>query len=186
MNSASISKSRSASCRASPEPLHNSVAIRLPQALGDPMNKAFTREPDADGRVYCPRCRSLGIPVTTVTLDRHVKTQPRVGLGDSAWFCDFARCDISYFDQFDRSVVVDELRSSIYPKDPEAPVCACFGFTLEDIDADVEQGTPTRIRELLAKSQSGDAQCQTLAADGRCCMREVQRIYMKRLAELKD
>jgi len=149
------------------------------------MNKAFTREPDADGRVYCPRCRSLGTPVTTVTLDYHVNEQSRMGLGDAAWFCDFDRCDIVYFDQFDRSVAVDELQSSIYPKHPAAPICACFGFTLEDVDADVDHGTPTRIRELLAKSQSSDAQCQTLAASGRCCMREVQRIYMKRLAEFK-
>lgn len=150
------------------------------------MNKAFTREPDADGRVYCPSCRSLGIPVTTVTLDHHLTEQSRRGLAESAFFCEFARCDIVYFDQFDRTVPVDELRSTVYPKDPAAPICACFGFALEDIDADVDQGTPVRIRELLAKSQSSDAQCQTLATDGRCCMREVQRIYMKRLAELKD
>ena len=27
------------------------------------MNKAFVREPDDDGRAYCPRCNSLGAPV---------------------------------------------------------------------------------------------------------------------------
>lgn len=150
------------------------------------MNKAFTREPDLDGRVYCPRCRTLGNPVIRTTLDHHVNEQSRQGLGDAAWFCDFDRCDIVYFDQFDRSVTISELQSAVYPKDPAAPICACFGFTLEDIEADVEQGTPERIRELLARSQCSDAQCQTLAVDGRCCMREVQRIYMKRLAELKD
>jgi hypothetical protein len=150
------------------------------------MNKAFTREPDLDGRVYCPRCSSLGIPVIRTTLDHHVNEPLRQSLGDAAWFCDFALCDIVYFDQFGRSVTIDELSSSIYPKDPAAPICACFGFTLEDLEADVEQGVPVRIRELLAKSQSSNAQCQTLAADGRCCMREVQRLYLKRLAELKE
>jgi hypothetical protein len=150
------------------------------------MNKAFTREPDSDGRVYCPRCGSVGTPVSTGTLDCHVREASRQGLGDSAWFCDFARCEIGYFDQFDRTVAVNELQSSVYPKDPAAPICACFGFTSEDIEADVEQGTPIRIRELLAKSKSSSAECQTLAADGRCCMREVQRLYMKRIADLKD
>ena len=146
------------------------------------MNKAFVREPESDGRAYCPRCGSLGTPVSTVTLDQHVQKQTRPRIGDSAWFCDFARCEVAYFDLLERSVQVHELQSPVYPKDPGLPICACFGFTLEDIEVDVSEGVPTRIRELLAKSQSSDAQCETLAADGRCCMREVQRIYMRLIA----
>ena len=146
------------------------------------MNKAFVREPEFDGRAYCPRCGSLGTPVNKATLDRHVQKQSRPGMGDSAWFCDFSRCDVAYFDLFERYVAVNELQSTVYPKDAAAPICACFGFTLEDIEADVHQGTPIRIRELLAKSKSSDAQCHTLAADGRCCMREVQRLYMRQIA----
>lgn len=145
------------------------------------MNKAFVREPESDGRAYCPRCGSLGTSVKKPTLDRHVQEQSRLRIGDSAWFCDFAKCDVAYFDEFGRFVGVNELRSAVYPKDTAAPICACFGFTLNDIDADVHDGTPTRIRELLSKSKSSEAQCHTLAADGRCCMREVQRLYMKRI-----
>ena len=147
------------------------------------MNKAFVREPDFDGRAYCPRCGSLGTPVEKATLDHHVQSQARPHVADSAWFCDFPRCEVAYFDLFERFVAVDDLQSAVYPKDAEAPICACFGFTLEDLEADVREGTPTRIRALLAKSKSDDAQCQTLAADGRCCMREVQRLYMKRTAQ---
>jgi len=150
------------------------------------MNKAFIREPESDGRVYCPRCGSLGTPVNKATLDHHLQEQTRPRMGDSAWFCDFARCDIAYFDRFERCVSVDELASTVYPKDAAAPICACFGFTWEEIEADVREGTPTRIRELLAKSESSDAQCHTLAADGRCCVREVQRLYMRRIAEPRE
>ena len=148
------------------------------------MNKAFVREPEFDGRAYCPQCGSLGAPVNDATLDRHVKEQSRPRMGDSAWFCGFARCDVVYFDLFERFVEVDDLRSAVYPKDSSAPICACFGFGWDDIEADVQHGTPIRIRELLAKSS--DAQCLTLAADGRCCMREVQRLYMRRIAELGE
>ncbi|MGE0378826.1 MAG: hypothetical protein AB7I48_20745 [Planctomycetaceae bacterium] len=150
------------------------------------MNKAFVREPEPDGRAYCPRCGSLGTPVPGVTLDRHVHEPHRPQLGDSAWFCEFPRCHVAYFDLFERLVAVSELRSPVYPKDAAAPICACFGFTREDIEADVRHGTPIGIRQLLAKSQSSDAQCQTLAADGRCCLREVQRLYMRRIAETSD
>jgi hypothetical protein len=120
------------------------------------------------------------------TLDHHVQRQSRLRMGDSAWYCDFARCDVAYFDLFESVVPVNELHSAVYPKDGGAPICACFGFTLEDIEADVGEGAPTRIRELLAKSKSSDAHCHTVAADGRCCMREVQRLYMRRIADQSE
>ena len=146
------------------------------------MNKAFVREPDFDGRATCPRCGSLGTAVGNATLDQHVRKHVRRRMGDSGWFCDFGRCEVAYFDLFDRTVLVNELLTLVYPKD-DAPICACFGFTLEDIEADVAEGTPTRIRELLAKSKSHDARCHTLAANGRCCMGEVQKLYMRLIAQ---
>jgi hypothetical protein len=142
------------------------------------MNKAFVREPEFDGKAYCPHCGSLGTAVGQATLDHHVQPAFRARLGDAAWFCGFAKCDVAYFDLFESSVTVDELRAPVYPKNADAPICACFGFTLDELEADVSDGTPTRIRELLAKSKSDDANCRVLAADGQCCMREVQRLYM--------
>ena len=147
------------------------------------MNKAFVREPEFDGRAYCVRCGSLGVSVGTLTLDSQIRKESRSRLGETAWFCDFARCEVAYFDLFERFVSVAELQAKVYPKDIDAPVCACFGFTLDEIEADVRDGTPTRIRELLAKSKSSSAKCRVLAADGRCCMAEVQRLYMRRIAE---
>ena len=146
------------------------------------MNKAFVREPEFDGRAYCPRCGSLGAPVQKGTLDQHLQEESSRRMGDSAWYCVFAQCEVAYFDLFESCATVDELRSAVYPKDAAAPICACFGFKMEDLEADVQAGTPTRIRALLAKSKTKDARCQTLAADGQCCMREVQRLYMKATA----
>ncbi|MBX3438172.1 MAG: hypothetical protein KF861_11825 [Planctomycetaceae bacterium] len=147
------------------------------------MNKAFVREPEADGRAYCPRCGSLGTPVVQETLDHHVCPAARPNLGESAWFCAFPECDIAYFDLFERSVEVSDLNTPVYPKSATAPICACFGLMIEEIEADAHEGVPTRIRELLAKSQSNAAQCHRLAADGRCCMREVQRLYLRQVAD---
>jgi hypothetical protein len=143
------------------------------------MNKAFIREPDDDGRAYCRRCGSLGTPVGAGPLETHLRPPARSRIGSSAWFCSYPPCDVAYFDMFNTQIVVSELNAAVYPKDPEASLCSCFGFTLDDIEADVADGTPIRIRELLAKSQSDAARCQTLAPDGRCCMREIQRLYMK-------
>jgi hypothetical protein len=74
---------------------------------------------------------------------------------------------------------MDELKAPVYPYDPEAPICACFGLRYDDVEADVRDGKPTRIRELLARFKSGTANCYELAADGRPCVSAVQELYMR-------
>jgi hypothetical protein len=143
------------------------------------MNKAFVREPEFDGRAFCPRCGTLGSPVEHGPLDVHIRPEARSKLGDTAWFCGFPRCEVAYFNLFDAVVLVDELRTPVYPFDLDAPMCACFGFAYDDVEADVRDGQPTRVRELLAKSQSPAARCEELAADGRCCMGAVQELYLR-------
>jgi hypothetical protein len=147
------------------------------------MNKAFVREPEDDGRAYCPRCRSLGLAVEAGPLDTHIRTEFRSKLREAAWFCNFPRCDVAYFNDFDVIVRIDELNAPVYPKDAHAPLCACFGFSYDDVLADVDDSTPTRIRALLAKSKSPEARCRTVAADGRCCMTAVQELYFKLKAQ---
>lgn len=143
------------------------------------MNKAFVREPEDDGRAYCPRCRSLGISVESGPLDTHIQPSSRSKMRDSAWFCGFPRCVVAYFNQFDAIVTIDELRGPVYPKEFDAPICACFGFSYDDVVADANDTQPTRIRSLLAKSKTPEARCHTLAPDGRCCMSAVQELYMR-------
>ncbi len=142
------------------------------------MNKAFVREPEFDGRAYCPLCGTLGIPVGSGPLDTHIRPEARARMQESAWYCSYARCDVAYFNLLESVVRIEELRAPVYPYDLDAPICACFGLTYDDVEADVQEGEPARIRQLLAKSQSSDAQCQTRAADGTCCMREVQKLYL--------
>ncbi len=143
------------------------------------MNKAFVREPEPDGRAFCPQCGTLGVTVGKATLDHHIHAESRSKLGAGGWFCGFARCEVAYFDLFERVVLVSELLHPIYPKDTNAPICPCFGFTLEDIDSAIQQRSPASIRELLRKSKSKEANCGNLSPDGQCCMQEVQRLYIR-------
>ncbi|MBI3836901.1 MAG: hypothetical protein HY288_03065 [Planctomycetia bacterium] len=143
------------------------------------MNKAFVREPDDTGAGHCPACDSLGIAVVGETWRAHVKAGAASSLAESAYFCPFAKCEVVYFDMFERRAMVDSLRHAVYPKDPDAPLCGCFGLTSEDVQADVREGGATRVRELLAKAKTPEAHCRTMAADGQCCVPVVQRYYMK-------
>jgi hypothetical protein len=147
------------------------------------MNKAFIREPDDMGQGHCPRCGSLGVAVGEQTLRAQLSPEVLAGLSASAFFCPYAKCDVVYFDMFERVVTTDSVAQAVWPKDPAAPICGCFGLFEQDIELDLQEGTPRRIRELLAKSKSPEARCATAAVSGQCCMADVQKLYMKRRGE---
>lgn len=143
------------------------------------MNKAFIREPEDDGRAYCPRCGNLGLPVNSGPLDTHIKTESRAKMLDAAWFCNYYRCDVAYFNQFGSVVLMDELKAPVYPYDVNAPICVCYGLTYDDVEADANEAVPVRIRAVVVKSKAGAAECHRLAADGRSCLGTLQELYMR-------
>lgn len=146
------------------------------------MNKAFVKEPEQGDSAYCPRCGSLGVGVGEATLAAQLAPQALAGIAKAAFFCPFPTCEVAYFDSFDRVVPTAELLSPVYPKDPEAPLCACFGLSRDDIEADLDEGGVRRVRDLLEKARGPEAQCLTRSASGQCCVSEVQRYFMRRRA----
>lgn len=142
------------------------------------MNKAFVREPDVT-EVRCPRCGAPGIAALRAAFETHVPVDVRRAMAASAYFCATPTCSVAYFDAFEAVVEAGSLTRPIYPKDSAAPLCACFGLTLDDVEDDIAEGTPRRIRELLAKSKTPDARCEELSPTGRSCIPDVQRCYFK-------
>jgi hypothetical protein len=144
------------------------------------MNKAFVKEPEDTGQAHCPRCGSLGVTVREETLAAFLPEKVRQDLADTAFFCPFARCEVAYFDIFERTVRIGSVLRPIYPKDPEAPICGCFGLTTDDIEQDLQEGGVTRVKALLAQAKTQAAHCQTASPSGQSCVTEVQRYYMRR------
>ena len=70
------------------------------------------------------------------------------------------------------------MNAPVYPKDLDAPICACFGLDYDDVAADAAEGTPTRIRANLAQAKTA-ARCEELAADGRNCLGAIQELYQR-------
>jgi hypothetical protein len=143
------------------------------------MNKAFVRDPDPTVE-RCPQCGATGQPVGTVILDTFVLPEARPLLGEEANYCPSETCPVAYFDAFDRRIDVTQLARPVYPKDPDAPICGCFGFTCADIDEDVREGVATRTRAQLERARSSEARCSQSAANGQSCIANVQRYFMKR------
>jgi hypothetical protein len=142
------------------------------------MNKAFVRESDATD-VLCPRCQAVGIEALRAAFETHVPAEARRAMAASVYFCPTPSCDVAYFDAFEALVPTAALRRPVYPKDSAAPLCSCFGLTLDDVEADISDGTPRRIRELLAKAKTDAARCEELSPTGRSCVADVQRCYLK-------
>jgi hypothetical protein len=148
------------------------------------MNKAFVREPDhvAD---YCPRCGAKGEQVGRETIQSYLPEGKTPAVADPANFCPTPQCDVVYFDAFERVLLTGDLNKPVYPKDPDAPICACFGLTRRDIEQDVAEGVVTRVRAILEKAKSPEARCWHSAANGQSCAAYVQKYYLHCRAEKK-
>jgi hypothetical protein len=143
------------------------------------MNKAFVRDPD-DTDIRCPLCGAAGQSVPESALAIYLPAEVRQRLGSTVYFCETPTCDAVYFDVVEDFAKVDELLRPCYPKDPAAPLCACFGLTADDIEQDLAEGTPRRVREIVAMAKTPAAQCSHQAASGRSCVGEVQKYYLRR------
>jgi hypothetical protein len=144
------------------------------------MNKAFCKEPDSTALPRCPRCGGDGAPVGEATVRGHVKPAAADTLGEPAYWCGTDSCGVAYFDLFERVVLVADACGLHWPKDPAGPLCACHGLTVDDVDADLAEDSPRRVREVIRKAGLPDAACGTASADGRSCVARVQRYFMRR------
>ena len=86
--------------------------------------------------------------------------------------------------------VVEEaaVKTPVYPKNPEAPLCPCFGLTCEDVEQDIREGVVTRTRSCVERASveptmASEARCAIASPSGQSCVAEVQRYYMKRRSE---
>jgi hypothetical protein len=141
------------------------------------MNKAFVREPDALGD-HCPHCGSMGQTVGSEVLRCYLTPEQCKTLAEPASFCPSPRCEVVYFDGFERMVTAKEIAKPIYPKNPDAPLCACTGLTRHEIELDIAEGSVARVRAVIEKAKSPDARCSHLAANGQSCAPYVQKYYM--------
>jgi hypothetical protein len=93
---------------------------------------------------------------------------------------------VVYFDAFERVLLTTDLSRPVYPKDPTAPIWACFGLTRQDIEQDDREGGVTRVKAALEKARSAEARCRQKAANGQSCVGYVQKYYMQCRAAMKQ
>ncbi len=127
----------------------------------------------------CPKCDGRGVPVQRATIAALAGEAAAAKFGPEAFCCDDPPCEIAWFDRFGARVRVDELRARPWPKDPSAPVCACFGVTAAEIETWARKGDNAPVKALLLRVKGPEARCATRAFDGVSCEPHVRKIYLR-------
>ena len=140
------------------------------------MSRAFMKESEP-GEPRCPACKGIGIPVGAPTLEAQLPAEFRAKLVGAACWCESAECRTAYFDAWGTAVGVDRLRSIPHPKDPEGPICFCFGLSAAQITADARDGRKERVKDLKERAEGPEARCTERCPDGRPCLPRVMRLF---------
>jgi hypothetical protein len=125
----------------------------------------------------CPSCDTLGDEVGPPTLDAHVPTDLRPALGDRAYYCVNPGCRIAYFNGWGTAVPAQRINRPAYPKDPDGPLCACFGISANQILSEAREGKKDGIRSLKARAEGPEAHCAECSPDGRSCLPRALRLF---------
>jgi hypothetical protein len=142
----------------------------------DSVSRAFIREAETpDPR--CPGCGGSGEPVGFPALRGHLPPEEAAALGERAYYCVDPACRTAYFNGWGAAVPVERMTARAAPKDPEAPLCSCFGMRTEEVVADAREGRKDRVRDLVERSRGPEARCAERSPDGLPCVARVLRLF---------
>ena len=148
------------------------------------MSRAFVKEAETPGPT-CPSppgCGGAGVPVSHATLAARLRPAAAARFVADGFFCPDPLCEVAYFDSRGEVATRGELREPVYPKNPGAPLCACFGVESGTIEDFARRGDKAAMRAFLERTASPAARCELTAADGRSCATEARRIFLRALS----
>ncbi|HZE98097.1 MAG TPA: hypothetical protein VE981_13790 [Planctomycetota bacterium] len=146
------------------------------------MSRAFMKEGEQP-EPRCPSCGTLGDAVGPATLAAHVAPELRAPLGDKAYYCVNSACATAYFNGWGTTVGVARMSGPSYPKDPDAPLCPCFGVGVEEIVDEARAGKKDRIRSLKERAEGPEARCSERSPDGRCCLPRALQLFRENFVQ---
>lgn len=145
--------------------------------------------PQKCGPAKCPECGELGKTVQRITLGALLKPEkrPQIPCQEEFCFCRNTTCDVVYFIS-DRALFrKNDLNIFVglkEPQNPKVPVCYCFGWTPEKIQAEIKTtGKSTVIEQIKAQVQAGNCYCEITNPQGSCCLGNVSKA-VKEAAQL--
>ncbi|WP_448565062.1 putative iron-sulfur cluster-binding metallochaperone [Trichothermofontia sp.] len=124
----------------------------------------------------CPHDRSQGKPVKVLTLKSLLVPQALERLNSQVdyQFCSSANCSIVYFSAEGDTFTTSDLKVPVFQKDPakEVPVCYCFGWTRQRIQAIDESFSI--VDSITKHIQAGRCGCEVNNPEGKCCLKNIR------------
>ena len=138
----------------------------------------------------CPTNQRVGPKLDTLTVKSLLAVPLTAVSADQSYrFCPAPDCPTAYY-RVDGQQVFGEsdLRERVYQKhadDPNSVICYCFGHTVGDIQAELEQGSASTIVERIqAGIQAGQCACDIRNPQGHCCLGNVRDLIDRLSAPL--
>ncbi|MBI1869936.1 MAG: (2Fe-2S)-binding protein [Chlamydiae bacterium] len=124
-----------------------------------------------------------------ITLGSLVKPELRstIPMQDEFCFCSSPACDVVYFSKERILYRKQDLSVPVSMKEPShlnLPICYCFGWTRERIQAEIDAtGKNTVIEKIKAQVKIGNCYCEITNPEGSCCLGHVSQVALRREAK---
>jgi len=126
----------------------------------------------------CPICEQEGRTVQIFTVQALMKAESLSNIRDGDYlFCANADCSVVYYAASADLVFQKEslkIRVGLKEKEAPRPVCYCFGYTIEDIQREIQETGKSTFEEVISnKIEAGLCHCEDANPEGRCCLGNV-------------
>ena len=124
----------------------------------------------------CPACGEKGREVKPITVLSLLTDEAKTRLShtDGFRFCSTPTCKVSYFHpETGERFQLQDVRVRIGQKEsePPRPICYCFNYTIEEIEAEVVQEGTSKIPGMIGgKCAQGLNRCEESNPQGSCCL----------------
>lgn len=136
----------------------------------------------------CLVCKGHSHPVTLRTLLLMLKPELFDQVGESQYrFCSSPACSVVYFSR-ERCFTTDDVRIRVGLKEKDAPIplCYCFGFSEQNVLAEIKATghttIPQRISALIKERMCA---CEEKNPSGACCLGEVTQAVKRLMKEAR-
>ena len=151
-------------------------------AANQHLSHASIQNPEQPVQAPCPTNQQVGPALDTLTVKALLALPlTAVSSAEPYRFCPWPDCPTVYYRADGQQAFSEtDLREHVYQKhadDPNSLICYCFGYTVRDIRAEIEQTGRSRIpSQIMAGIQADQCACDIRNPQGRCCLGNVNRL----------
>jgi len=132
----------------------------------------------------CPMNEQVVKPVGRITVESLFKPEIKSQLlPQPYYFCNAPDCDTVYVSALGEHLITKDqlsVRVGIKEQDDPIPICYCFNFDRQSIQADFRnKGSTEILKTITARVKAGECQCEVTNPSGTCCLGDVDRAVEK-------